>query len=969
MHTHPYLSKIDAFAINRENAHTLFTPVFTKGTFLDLKGEWLFKSYPNPSLAPDDFYKENADLSEWDKIQVPGAVELQGYGKPMYSNIAYPWNGHEEVKLNSIPVEANPTHLYVKDIDIEAIDGKIFLSFYGVQTAFDLFVNGNYVGYAEDSFTLSEFNITKYAKIGINRIGVRVFKFSTASWLEDQDYWRLSGIFRTVVLSIRPDGFIEDYSTKTRLSADYKKGTVLFNIKTKAAKVKVELDGKAIEIIPSATNAEISFDVQDPKLWSAENPNLYSYKIEVFDKNGECIERVVDFLGFRLFELKSGIMCLNGKRIVFHGVNRHEWNARNARTLAFEDMEKDVLLMKRNNINAVRTSHYPNEKAFYDLCDKYGLYMIAETNLETHGTWQKIAGDEMENQIPGSNEIWLPAVLDRAKSNYESFKNHPSILIWSLGNESGGGSVFKKVAEYYHSVDSSRLVHYEGVFHDREYSDCSSDIESQMYTYAKDVKSFIDNTNNSIDKTSTKPFILCEYAHSMGNSTGDLMDYIRLERSERSYQGGFIWDFIDQLLYDENNRLCYGGDFDDRPNDGNFSANGIVFADRTPSPKLQEVKYAYQGFEITVDSTSYEIKNHYLFTNLDNFQTVLIHQIDGETIEEKELRLSLEPNQCLKDSLPFSLKGGNETIILSIRLKADTAWERKGYEIAHGNWYRATKTEIKSNKAVFIDGDYDWGFRGKTYSAMIDKKTGLLSSFVKDGKEYLETKPFLSFWRAPVDNDLGSTIAKDFAKWKIEGMYSSLSNYSFNENDNEVVVSATYKLNLSKEEVIIEQGFSEDGVRITLRYLGKAAAIPEFGFGFRLPIIEDCLYLGLGKEENETDRKEGAVFGKYHFKIAENLTSYSSPQDSGTRCDVKWVDIGKLRFEAEDLMIFSALPWTSEEIESARHHDELPPIKKTIVKLLKVKTGIGGDNSWGALPHEDKIAKLKPNASFTFYIS
>lgn len=931
---------------------------------MDLSGAWKFSSFSSPELAPEDFYKKDYNVSSWADIQVPGSVELQGYGDPKYLNLMYPWDGREEVVPPCVPTKENRTSLYVRDIDLDSTDGSVFISFYGVQTAFDLFVNGKAVGYAEDSFTLSEFNITEYVQKGKNRIAVRVFKYSTASYLEDQDYWVLSGIFRKVVLSVRPAGFIRDFDVKTKMSPDYKKGTVSFIVKTEAKRLRVEMGKNVVETDASGASTEIMMFLSEPKLWSAEKPNLYEYTIIALDESGNAIEKVSGAAGFRRFEIVDGVMKLNGKRILFHGVNRHEWNPSTGRTISYEDMEKDILIMKRNNINAVRTSHYPNQAEFYDLCDKYGIYVISENNIETQGTWHGVTGLDMSTQIPGSDELWLPAVMDRAKSNYESFKNHPSILMWSVGNESGGGEVLSKVTEYFHKVDKSRLVHYEGVFNDREFSDETSDVESQMYTPAEDVEIFL-------KKNYDKPFILAEYSHSMGNSNGDIMDYIRLEREEEQYQGGFIWDFIDQMLYKDGS-LAYGGDFGERPNDYNFCADGLVFADRTPSPKMQEIKYAYQGFAIDVTDEFYTIKNNNLFTDLDEFRTVIRHELDGKVIAEKEITGNIKPGAEITKKIPFALKGtGNEAFTLSITLKADTPWAEKGYEIAHGQWFTIAETQYENTKpAELIVGSYTWGFKGKNYSACIDRRTGMLTSFRKNGKEYIESTPYPSFWRAPVDNDRGSNLAAQLGRWSAEGLYTRPMGCTVEEREDEIFVSSLFMLSVTNDDYVIEHGFTEDGVRITIKYLGRESIVPEFGLLIRTIMSEnDVQYLGLGPEENETDRKEGALFGLHSFKASENLTKYSIPQDAGNRCDVKWAKVGDLTFTAVHDMILSVLPWTPEEIESAKHHWELPPIKKTVIRLLKTKTGVGGDNSWGALPHNDKMARIKYEDSFTFYLS
>ncbi len=962
---HPYLSKPDVYQVNREEAHTLFTPAFTKGEIISLDGEWKFKSFLKPEDAPDDFYKESNDLSSWESIHVPSSVEIEGYGEPKYLDLRYPWDGREEVEAPEVPSKENRTSLYVRDIELPETKSRVSILFYGVQTAFDLFVNDQYVGYAEDSFSLSEFDITRYVKKGRNRIGVRVFKFSSATWLEDQDYWRLSGIFRSVSLEIRPEGFIKDYDVRAKLSPDYKKGTINFSVVTDARKIRIECGKNTVETEVIQKNTEVGIFINNPKLWSAETPNLYPYTISSLDENGNIIEVIKDHTGFRKFEITDGIMRLNGKRIVFHGVNRHEWNAASGRTISREDIQKDIILMKRNNINSVRTSHYPNVRDFYELCDIYGLYVVAETNIESHGTWASVTGSEMEASIPGDNPMWLPSALDRAKSNYESFKNHPSVLIWSVGNESGGGKVLAEVASYFRNTDKSRLVQYEGVSKDRQYSDETSDIESQMYTPVEEIRHFLRRGND-------KPLILCEYSHSMGNSNGDIMDYIRLEREEKQYQGGFIWDFIDQMLYNKDGNLSYGGDFDDRPNDANFCADGLVFADRNPSPKLQEIKYAYQNFAIEIDKKDLCIKNLNLFTNLDKFRQVLIHEKDGKKLEETELKISLPPQKAYKGKMPFELEGGNEAVTLSIRLKENTLWAEKDYEVAHGQYYSIEKENILENSepAEVIEGKFTWGFRGKNYSATVDRASGVIVSFRKDGKEYIKAKPYPSFWRAPTDNDRGSKLTTQLGRWSAEGLYTRPMGSTLEIRENETVVNSLFLLSVTNDDFVIEQGFSKDGVRITFRYLGREAIVPEAGLLFILPqFADEVKYLGLGPEENEVDRKEGALFGLWSFKASENLTKYSIPQEAGCRCAVKWAEVGGLKFTAEDQMILSVLPYTPEEVEIARHHYELPPKTKTVIRLLKTKTGVGGDNSWGAYPHNDKMARLHYNDTFTFYLT
>ena len=955
---HPYLYSRECFREGREDAHAVFSPSSESGKILNLSGEWKLSSYKRPEEAPEDFYKESYPVSDWASTDVPCPVEIQGFGHPQYNNIMYPWDADEKLTPPEVPEKNNRTSLYVKDIELTDTDGNIFITFYGVATAFDLFVNEEYIGYAEDSFTPSEFNISKAVRKGRNRIALRVFRYSTASWLEDQDFWRFSGIIRAVEIRIRPDGFIRNYHVRTELSDDFSTASASFEIDSTAKHFRLEIDGRTYESDSPVIKAEI----ENPRLWSAEYPELYEYTLSSIGDDGKIIESVMERIGFRKFCIENGVMKLNGKRIVFHGVNRHEWDAALGRTVTHDDIVEDILLMKRNNINAVRTSHYPATPEFYSLCDEYGLYVIAETNIETHGTWTKL-GDRrtIEEEVPGNDEGWLPAVLDRAESNWESFSNHTSILIWSLGNESGGGKVFEKETEYFHSKNDGRLVHYEGVNYDGTYRDTTTDIASQMYTPAVRVAEYIEDNRD-------KPFILCEYSHSMGNSNGDIMDYIRLERTEEMYQGGFIWDFIDQALYDKDGHLGYGGDFGDRPSDYTFSCNGIVFGDRTPSPKLQEVKYAYQNFEIDIDENRWKITNRNLFTPLSDYETIITLTKDGEMIDERTIPDEILPGESCERPLPFSVPAGNTAVTIRIKLKVSMLWAEKGFEIAHGSWYRTAESSLEQKPAKVTAGDYNFGFEGRNYRAIVDRKKGILSSFRKNGVEYITDAPYASLWRSPTDNDKGASLDHEWAVWAIAGRYWHLEECNLDEKN--ASVSSVFSLAANSGTISVSEIFREEGIELTLTYHGEERTIPEFGLLLRLPKEADEIsYLGLGPEENETDRKEGAVFGYYSFRASENLTRYAVPQDGGTRCGVKRLNAGGLRIEAKDEMIVSATSYLPEEVAAARHHEELPPVSKTVLRILKMKSGIGGDDSWGARPHCDKIMTIKDGDSFTFFLS
>ena len=556
-----WLEDPEVFRINRIDAHSdhYFYEEMNHIKLEDnmplkqsLNGKWRFSYSENPSLRIRDFYKEDFDVSGFDYIDVPAHIQLQGYDKCQYINTMYPWDGHDELRPPHISKTYNPVGSYVTFFEVkEELKNKdTFISFQGVETAFYIWVNGKFVGYSEDTFTPSEFEITEYLKEGENKLAVEVYKRSSASWIEDQDFFRFSGIFRDVYLYAVPKTHINDIFIKTDLDDEFKNAVLKTEVKIignlegsikaylKDADNNIKAETQKMDIENFLT---LSLDVKDINLWSAEDPYLYKLYIEVNDIEDNLIEIVPENIGFRHFEMKDKVMCLNGKRIVFKGVNKHEFSARHGRAITKEEILFDIKFMKRHNINAVRTSHYPNQSLWYKLCDEYGIYLIDEANLESHGSWQKMGQCEPSWNVPGNLKEWEACVLDRAESMLERDKNHPSVLIWSCGNESYAGEDIFKMSEYFRKKDSSRLVHYEGVFWNREY-DKTSDMESRMYAKVKDIEEYLNNNPK-------KPYISCEYMHSMGNSTGGMMKYTELEDKYPMYQGGFIWDYGDQALY------------------------------------------------------------------------------------------------------------------------------------------------------------------------------------------------------------------------------------------------------------------------------------------------------------------------------------------------------------------------------------------------------------------------------------
>ncbi len=610
-----------------------------------LNGEWQFCFSVNAGSRPADFYREDYDRTGWDGIPVPMHIEMAGYDKIHYINVVYPWEGKMFRRPactieGTWPGEAesggdgaqtagaaaweengsfsrasyNPVGSYVKVFDLEpALRGKpVKICFEGVEQAMYLWLNGRFIGYAEDSFTPSEFDLTPYIRERGNVLAVEVHKRSTASYLEDQDFFRFFGIFRSVYLYAWPGLHVEDLWAKPRLLGDNTSGSLELELRLAAWGDAAETLSTAM---PSSYRVGITLeDGEGRRCWSLEvpvarsihiepqqvgsvtpwdnhNPCLYRLLLTLLGPGGEVLELVPCEIGFRRIEIVDKVIMLNGKRLIFTGVNRHEWSAKGGRVITTEDMERDIRIFEDNNINAVRTSHYPNQIPWYGLCDRHGIYMISETNLETHGSWQKPVGDEPSWNIPGSFPAWREAVLDRARTHFETFKNHPAILMWSLGNESFAGENIAAMNAFFKERDPDRLVHYEGVVHNREYEDRISDVESQMYTGPEGIAGYLSNAPK-------KPFILCEYMHDMGNSLGGMQSYMDLLDRFEMYQGGFIWDYMDQAILAEDpvtgrEMLRYGGDFDDRPSDYEFSGDGILFADRTPKPALQEVRYYY----------------------------------------------------------------------------------------------------------------------------------------------------------------------------------------------------------------------------------------------------------------------------------------------------------------------------------------------------------------------------------------
>lgn len=935
-----YLTEPTIYQINREPHHSIFRAKNEK----NLNTGWRLAYFDDAALVRDDFYLDEELRANMKEVKVPLSLELQGYKKPIYVNIQYPWDGSEEILPPNIPSKI-PCGIYFNTIDIDSLDKIYMLRFYGVEQSFDLFINNCFVGYSEDSFTLSEFNISSYLKQGRNEIFVRVFRYSTASWLEDQDFWRMFGIFRPVTLVAHEKDYIKDLEVIPTLNEDFTKGSVVFKVKSSAKSVKILFNGeeKTCEVIDGST--ETLFSVANPALWSPDRPNLYEYRVST---EGDTIS---SSLGFKRIDLKKGTITLNGKRLIFRGVNRHEWNMNSARCVSYEDTEKAIITMKQNNINSVRTSHYPNAPFFYELCDEYGLLVIAEANLETHGTWIRADKINFDSAIPNDNMLWAPAVLDREKANVESYKNHVSIAAWSLGNESFGGSVLRDASLWIKSRDPNRFVHYEGVFNDRRYDVLTSDVESQMYTPPEKCEEFMRENPNRV-------FMLCEYSHAMGNSCGGLIDYIKLEEKYPNYAGGFIWDYMDQSLLLDG-YLSSGGENGASPSDYYFCNNGLVFADGKESPKMQEVFHAYQPFKIHIDKKDIWIKNTSIDLDLGEFEIVVMHDKDGIFIDSKSYFINLAPECVTAFDQPFKFSDGDESITVMIK-------ELSGEGIIAYEEIRSYKRIARSKvEQRIIQGDRNFTIKTNSFTAMVDRQNGFISSFVKKDRDYITRLPSFAFFRAPVDNDRGSQLCSKLSLWLADQTYPIIDDVAI--SDNEII--SHFILPATKSSVDVAYALVDDGsLRVKMTYHGDCRYIFEYGMSFAFDRVEKVKYFGLGPEENTVDRSSGACLGLWDLNVKKNMTPYRKPQECGSRTGVRYVKYKDLTISSDEPMVISALPYTSNEILSSYQFRDLPPYNKCVIKVLKNTMGVGGDNSWGALPRDEYCYKIKDNETFTFYI-
>ena len=959
-----------------------------------LNGLWKFHHAKNPAMTIADFQDPSYSVDGWDDIPVPAHVQLHGYDRPQYVNQQYPWDGLEDLEPGQTPTNWNPVASYVREFDLDQplADGEqLSVTFHGAESAIALWLNGHYVGWATDSFTPSEFDLTPHLTDGTNRLAAQVFKWTAASWLEDQDFFRFHGIFRDVTLYRRPRVHAEDVSVTTTVADDFASAQISVDV-TLVGDGSVRASVAGVGDMADAGAGSLHVQLDAPRLWSPEEPHLYEVLIEVLDPDGTVVEVIPQLVGVRRVEIVDSIITINGKRAVFLGVNRHEFGVR-GRAMTAAEIEEDIRILKRSGANSVRTAHYPNSSIFYELCDRYGLYVIDEMNLETHGMWDRIIRGELtvEQALPGDRPEWLPALMDRAASMYERDKNHASIVIWSLGNESFGGSNLRELGDWFRTTDPTRPVHYEGVYWDARYPE-TTDIASQMYTSAADVEAYLADNRD-------KPFILCEFAHSMGNSFGAVDKYVALTESDPLFQGVLIWDFADQTLLkrDRYGRDVkgYGGDFGETPTDYEFSANGIVFADRTPTPAFQEVRYLYQSFATQISRDSVRITNKRLFTGLDDINVVVTLRQEGGTLAQETLEAEVAPLESREYPLPFALpeSAGEYTVDVSYQLKVAAEWAPAGYVVG---WEQAVFTVDTAAPVAttalpaprVVDSTQNIGVHGKHFSMLFSKIQGNLVSYrygrtSDGGRELLRDMPYPNFWHAPTSNERGWDMPWRDGQWllasKTRRPRKGWEDPKVVRHEHAVEVQFGYELPTSPMTEIdvayLIDGGGHVGVTMTVRPGGGLPDMPEFGMTLTVDAdLHNLRWYGDGPAESYVDRRGGARLDVWDGDVRDQLTPYMRPQESGSHTGVRWAEVLDdagfgIRLDCvagmngELGMEFSALPWTPFEIENARHPNELPPIHHTILRPALMRRGVGGDNSWGAKTHEEY---LLPQREMTF---
>ncbi len=1007
------------FEINKEEPHATFTSFKTVEkalrqdksqalNVLSLNGSWKFKFVKNVASRPMDFYKNNVDVSAWDNIPVPGNWEMYGYGYPRYNNMVYPFPKNQPV----IDDTYNPVGSYVKTFTVPADwNGKqVFIQFGAVKSSFYIWVNGQKVGYSQDSKLPSEFNITKYLQKGSNKLAVQVFSFSDGSYIEDQDFWRLSGIQRDVLLIARESVHITDFFANAGLDASYSIGLLNLDVDIRNLSGKTAerytvgyrvlakdgrevLEGNSPITVKKGTieSLQLKNTLHGVAKWSAEDPNLYTLLLTLTDSKDNLIEALSQKIGFRTSEVKNGQLLVNGKPILLKGVNRHEHDGIYGHVISKETMIKDIELFKKFNVNAVRTCHYPNDPLWYELCDIYGIYVYDEANIESHGYGYK------PTETLANKEEWKAAHVRRTSAMIERDKNHPSIIVWSLGNEAGTGINMLAAYQDAKGRDSSRPVHYERAEKLTSITERHTDIIGDMYRRIESIKS------DFIGKELDRPFIWCEYSHAMGNSNGNFQEYWDLVESHRQLQGGFIWDWVDQGLLKTDEKgtkyWAYGGDFepDGVYNDNNFCMNGLVDPDRVPHPGLYEVKKSYQniGFkDAGIKEGKIELINKNFFVNLNQYVFHWELQGNGKIVAQGNFAGgNVQPQSSSVITLPinnFEAKAGVEYFLNVQAMNANAtdllpvasivAQEQIRYPV-----YKKAESLAGVKRAMKVNDDTDRVVvTGEGFVVSFSKKEGALDGYALGGQQLLKQALKPAFWRAPTDNDFGNKLPVRAKVWK-EAMANSKVTKAQSEviSDTEMTFAVRFDLPTVEGAIDVLYRVTGDGhVKVSYAFLANKASLPEIPrIGMKLQLyknVDNLSFFGRGPHENYCDRNNAAHVGLYSSKVAEQYFPYNRPQENGYKTDVRWVQLKNnfgmgMKILGTELIGFSALhnsvsDFDPGEKKAQRHTNDIVEQDFVELHIDHKMMGLGGDNSWGAKPHDPYMFYADKEYKYSFTI-
>lgn len=986
------------YEMNLLKQHAIFRRFFDEDDYVAdkdnemiLNGLWHYL-YNEDYSDYENVIKSNFPIDDLPYLSVPLSNELQGHGQIQYVNSQYPFDGYNDGEIGKNINVKNPNVVLFKDIfiDLEE-DEKYVLNFKGFESGLFLYINGRFVGYSENLYLDSEFDITEYLEDGRNRICAIVFKYSTASWFLDQDFFRFSGLFRDVSLFRMHRHFISDIDIKNTINFD--KNRAVLHIKLlgnidKTIKYFYLFDDKGKKVAEAkTTDNECEIEIKDVVLWSNENPYLYKLKVEVYD-NEELLDLITTNIGFKEVIIKDGILLLNKKKLIIKGINRHEWNMERGRAITKDDIRFDVNFLKSHNINAVRTSHYPNDNYFYNLCDEYGILILDEACLESHGSFGEYQGYNFSKQIPGNNGDFAKYLTNKVIRMYERDKNHASVFMYSLGNESGFGSAFRELKKALKERDENIIVHYEGVVYNRDDWDIS-DVYSAMYLKVDTISEFL-----SVNKD--KPFVLCEFGHAMGNSNGNLEEYINLKYKFENYQGGFIWDYIDQGLLYENEtgekRLSYGGDFLDKPNDNNFCCNGLINAKRNDafkSAKAENLKqlYAPIKFDYDYENNVIIIKNENLFVGTDDYLFSLILLVNGNVVKKEDAVLKIAPGLEDRYEMKFdqSFNESDDIVVQAIAsLNIDKKYAYKGTKVSQKEFIlqeKKNKPILDGEPLKIIEGNYNIGVSGNGFSYLfsLTRNKGLVSLKINN-EEYLSDYILPTIFRPTTDNDLANGFISINSMTLSGSMYSycdAKAIYWKNEDDHfEITFNYQFNIMVAKFARVTYKVYKSGDIFVDC-HLDQLDFVNSLGlFGLRFILNKKFFYInyfGKGPFESYPDRKDGLLSGRYGTISQDEYSNYIRPQECGNHEDVRSVTINGLEsrlmiLNTDAYLKFKYLPYSDFEIENANHIYELPQIHHNYLTIEGFTRGVGGDDSWGAPVHKQYELPANQEYNFSFII-